>query len=66
MEILDEGNLPIPGYSLAESINIDRNQIAAPVRWTNRHDVAELVNRPVRLHVKMRACKLYAFQFVEG
>lgn len=63
VEILDEGNRPIEGYALAEAIPVDRNQIAAPVRWKDRDSVAELVGRPVRLHVKARAAKLYAFQF---
>ena len=65
VEIRDEHNLPLPGYDLKESIAIDRNQIAAPVRWKNRRNVSELMGRPVKLHFKMRACKLYAFQFEE-
>lgn len=63
VEILDENNLPIPGYSLKESISIDRNQTAAPVCWREHDNVGELVGRPVRLHFRLRACKLYAFQF---
>ena len=35
-------------------------------RWRERDDVGELIGRPVRLHIKARACKLYAFQFAGG
>ena len=61
----DEKNHPIPGYTLAESIDIDRNQTAVPVFWRERDHVAELVGKLVRLHFMLRACKLYAFQFDE-
>lgn len=65
VEIRDEKNHVIPGYSLADSIDVDRNQIAAPVRWQERDNVADIEGRSVRLHFKLRACKLYAFQFTK-
>ena len=63
VEILDEGSRPIEGFTLAEAIPVDRNQIAAPVHWTSGVSVGSLQHRPVRLHCRLRACKLYAFQF---
>lgn len=63
VELRDEKNQPIPGHTLAESIDVDRNHIAAPVRWREREHAGELAGRPVRVHVKARASKLYAFQF---
>ena len=63
VEIRDEKNHPIPGYTLAESIDIDRNQIAAPVLWRKKDSVKELIGKPISLHFRLRACKLYAFQF---
>ena len=65
VEIRNEDNHVIDGYSLDESIDIDRNHIAAPVRWHEKDDVSELIGRPIHLHFKLRACKLYAFQFVD-
>ena len=65
VEIRDDWNHPIPGYSLDEAISIDRNHVAAKVRWRDRDTVEPLIGRPVRLHFKLRACKLYAFQFVD-
>ena len=63
VEVRDEKNHAIPGYTLGDSVDVDRNQIAAPVYWRDKESVGELIGRPVRLHVKLRACKLYAFQF---
>ena len=63
VEVLDANNVPIPGYTLRDSVSVDRNQIAAPVTWREHDSVGELIGRPVKLHFKLRACKLYAFQF---
>ncbi|MEC8993413.1 MAG: hypothetical protein VX656_19400 [Candidatus Latescibacterota bacterium] len=38
--IRNEDNHVIDGYSLDESIDIDRNHIAAPARWHEKDDVA--------------------------
>ena len=65
VEIRDDWNHPIPGYSLDEAISIDRNHVAAKVRWRDRDTVEPVIGQPVRLHFKLRACKLYAFQFVD-
>lgn len=65
VEIRDEDNVPIPGYTVQESLSVDRNHITAPVRWLGHDDVSELTGRPVRLHFELRACKLYAFQFLQ-
>ena len=63
VEILDEGNRPVDGYTLKEAIPVDRNWIAATVSWSSGAEVGALQGRPVRLHFKLRACKLHAFQF---
>ena len=63
VEVRDEKDQPIPGYTLVESEPVDRNQIAAPVRWTSDKEIGALQGQPVRLCFKMRTCKLYAFQF---
>ena len=66
VEIQDEHGNPIPGYTLKESLPIDRNRLAATARWSSGKRVADLQGRPIRLHVTMRSCKLYAFQFTSA
>ncbi|MBI2438415.1 MAG: hypothetical protein HYV36_06345, partial [Lentisphaerae bacterium] len=63
VEIQDDHDRPIPGFTLAESVSVDRNGIAQEVWWTGGPDVASLAGKPVRLWIKMRGAKLYAFQF---
>ena len=40
------------------------NNVAFPVSWKGQSDVSALAGREVRLHIKLRNSKLYAFQFV--
>ncbi|MBI2438806.1 MAG: hypothetical protein HYV36_08365 [Lentisphaerae bacterium] len=63
VEIQDDHDRPIPGFTLAESVSVDRNGLAQEVWWTGGPDVASLAGKPVRLWIKMRGAKLYAFQF---
>lgn len=63
VEIQDEQGSPIPGFTMAESVSVDRNGVAQEVWWQKGPDLASLTGKPVRLHIKMRSAKLYAFQF---
>ena len=63
VELRDANNEPIPGYELADCEEITCNDVAWEVRWRGKADLSGLAGRPVRLHFKMRAAKLYAFQF---
>lgn len=64
VELQDPEGKPLPGFSLATSVSVDRNGVAQEVWWQQGPDVSPLAGRPVRLHIKMRSAKLYAFQFV--
>jgi hypothetical protein len=66
VEIHDAAGNPLPGFTLAESVSVDRNGTAQEVWWHKGPDLSSLSGRPVRLHVKMRCAKLYAFQFAEA
>ncbi len=65
VEILDEQNSPISGFSQKEAVPVERNHLAFPAQWTSNTSMAVLQGRPVRLRFKLRACKLFAFQFVK-
>src|SRR5690606_28596355 len=60
VELRDEGHRPLPGFALADCHPVDRNHLAASVAWRGGASVGELSGRPVRLHVQMRDCKLFA------
>jgi hypothetical protein len=49
-----------------DAVSVDRNGVAQEVWWKEGPDVGKLVGRSVRLRIRMRAAKLYAFQFVDA
>jgi hypothetical protein len=63
VEILDENDRAIPGFSINESDSIRGNYIAHTVTWNRQSDVSRLAGRTVKLRFLMRSTKLYSFQF---
>lgn len=63
VEIFDADGSPIEGFTLAGADQLSTNNIRAVASWRGKTDVSSLAGRSVRLHFKMRAAKLYAFQF---
>lgn len=63
VELLDENNQPIKGYSKDDAIAIQGDSVAMPVRWKSGGDLSELAGTPPRIRFHLRDCKLYAFQF---
>jgi hypothetical protein len=64
VEILDENNRPIPGYSLEDCDQIyTTNEIDRVVKWTGKAGVSALAGKAVRLRFVMRDADLYALQF---
>ena len=66
VELQDESGKPLPGYTFEDAVSVDRNGVAQEVWWRGGPDVGSMSGRPVRLKIKMRSAKLYAFQFVEA
>jgi hypothetical protein len=64
VEILEADGAPIPGFSMLDADQLNGNNVRMPVTWRGGSpDVRALAGRPIRLSFKMRAAKLYAFQF---
>jgi len=66
VELQDEAGKPLPGYAFEDAVSVDRNGVAQEVWWQTGPDVGSLSGRPVRLKLRMRSAKLYAFQFVKA
>ncbi len=63
VEMLDgEEMTPIPGYTLDDSIPITGDHLFAEVRWKERSDLSELVDKPVRARLHMREAELFAIR----
>ncbi|MCX6992941.1 MAG: hypothetical protein NT011_07340 [Kiritimatiellaeota bacterium] len=66
VELQDGQGMPVSGYALADSVSIDRNGTAQEIWWKQGPDVSKLAGKPIRLHIKMRSAKLFAFQFINA
>ncbi len=65
VELLDENDKPIEGYSGAAAEALYGNSVRLPVRWGDNQDVSPLAGKSIKMRLTMRDCKLYAFQFVQ-
>ncbi len=65
IEIQDETEKPIPGYSIDDAVEMIGNEIERAARWKSGDDVSSLVGRTVRLKFVMKDADLFALQFVD-
>jgi hypothetical protein len=65
VEILDSAGVPVPGFKLADADHLNGNNVELVASWRGKSDVSALAGKPVRLHLRMRSAKLYAFQFMD-
>ncbi len=63
--ILGVDGKAITGYELEQCDLLNGDYFDKVISWKGRKDVASLAGKAVRLHIKMRGTKLYAFQFVQ-
>lgn len=56
-------NKPIEGYTFDDFIPLkNEDSLRFPLRWKNRQNMEELVNKCIRLCVRFRNAKLYSFR----
>ena len=70
VELLDDVATPargrrIHGFTLEDCDRITCNSTHRVVTWNGNDDVSALAGKAIRMHVRMRNAKLYAFQFAE-
>jgi hypothetical protein len=63
IEILDENNLPIGGFSLTESNKIEKDQLAAIVKWGGNSDLSVLSGKTIKIRFHLNGGDLYAYWF---
>ena len=66
VELQDADGNPIPGFTLADCIEIHADDIARVVRWKHGSSVARLAGQPVRLRFRMQDADLYSLRFREA
>ena len=63
VEIQDADGKPIPGFALADSIELYGDTVARNAIWKNNPDLGALAGKPVRLRFVMRDADLYSIKF---
>jgi hypothetical protein len=65
VEIQDADGQPLPGYSLAEAVEIIGDSVERVVAWNSSVDLSALAGRPIRLRFVMKDADLYSLRFRE-
>jgi hypothetical protein len=63
VELRDEANRPIPGFTCGECQPLSGNQVHGVVSWRKGDDVSALTSKPLRVHLLVRNADVYAFEF---
>jgi hypothetical protein len=63
VEIQDEYGKPLPGFTLAESLELIGNEIERAVRWKDGDRLDAISGKPMRLLFVMKDADLYALRF---
>lgn len=63
VEVLDEQDRPISGFTAEQTIPLSGNSVHMPAKWRNAPNIGSLAGKTIKLRFLMQDCKLYAFQF---
>lgn len=63
VELQDAGGRPLPGFTLADSVEMYGDEIEGVVRWQGGSDVSALQGRPVRLRFVLEDADIYSLRF---
>lgn len=66
VEIQDADGKPISGFTLAECVELNTDDLARVVSWKSGSDVSSIAGKPVRLRFRLKDADLFAFQFVKS
>jgi len=63
VELQDATGRPIPGFTLADSIEAIGNEIERAVRWKSGHDVGTLAGKAIKMRLVMKDADVFALRF---
>ena len=59
-QVADREGKPVPGFTFADFTPINRDALAAPLRW--KKPLSALAGKPVRLEFTLRRARLFAIE----
>jgi hypothetical protein len=63
IEIQDASGQPLPGFTLADSLDTIGNELDRVVQWKRGSDVSALANQPVRLKFVLKDADVFSLRF---
>lgn len=63
IEILDDSNIPIPGFTLSEAKVITSDRLSAIVSWQNGDNLKKLAGKSIKLRFHLKGGDLYSYWF---
>jgi hypothetical protein len=66
VEIQNADGKPLPGFALADSIELYGDTVARNAIWKDNPDLGALAGKPVRLRFVMKDADLYSIKFEEA
>lgn len=64
IEVQDGGGKPLPGFELANAVEMYGDDLDRKAAWKGNPDLGSLAGKPVRLHFAMKDADLYSIRFV--
>ena len=65
VEILDDKQRPISGFTVNDSDPLSKDEINATVAWRDQADIGSLVGKTIHLRFVLNHADLFSFQFTE-
>ena len=65
IELQDRWGVPLPGFSLEDSIELLGDDLERRVRWRGNPDIGALQDHEIRIRIVLHDADLYAFRFAE-
>ena len=63
VEIQDQSGQPLPGFALADSVELYGDTVARAALWQSGPDLSSLAGKPIRLRFALRDADLYSIMF---
>jgi len=63
VEIQGSDGKPVPGYALADCLEIFGDSLERPVAWKAGGDLSKLAGQPIRLRFELKDADLYSMRF---
>ena len=62
MELQDEDEKRLPGYSLEDCVPVTADGLELPVKWKDHSDLSGAAGKTVRIRFQLKNARLYSYR----